>query len=413
MATPEIRTHVVDPVARNLEARASELGQALVERFQRELPELYRDDGAVQSHLASNVAGLRAIAALLLDDLDPSQIELAPETIAHARDGARQGLPASSLLRTYRIGHEALWDIIVRGLSEHARTSAELAAAVTYCAVKLFGYVDAAVLQGEDVYAAERERFARSSAAQRAETIAAILAGRLTDASVAGQRLRHDLDRTHVGVWAWLTRPPERGDLYTLLEAAIAELAGAAGLGAPLAQPQGTHAVAGWISGVGVLDVERLAATRLDPQSFPDVMLAVGEPAAGIDGFRVTHDQASAARRVATLTRRHPGQVTRYARVELQAMVSSELDQVRAFVHRELGPLAATDDTALRLAATLRAYLDEHASRSRAATRLGVHENTIRYRIRQIEEILGRSVEENTLNLRMALAVAPLVPDRV
>jgi DNA-binding PucR family transcriptional regulator len=41
--------------------------------------------------------------------------------------------------------------------------------------------------------------------------------------------------------------------------------------------------------------------------------------------------------------------------------------------------------------------------------RLGIHENTVTYRIRQAEEILGHSIEESTLDLRVALALAPIV----
>lgn len=75
------------------------------------------------------------------------------------------------------------------------------------------------------------------------------------------------------------------------------------------------------------------------------------------------------------------------------------------FVARELGALAADDDVSLRLAATLRTFLDENASRSRAAKRLGIHENTVSYRVRQAEEILGRSVDERALDLRVALSL--------
>lgn len=408
----ETWTHVVIPVADDLEARAGELAGALVERFQGDLPELFRDDGAIESNVVSATASLRAVARLLRDDTDTSQIELPPETVAHAKDSARQGLPVASLLRTYRIGHAALWDLVVAQLAAHARSADDLAAAVSYCSARFFGYIDAAQLLADQVYATERERFARSSAALRAETIAALLEGRLTDAQLAGRRLRHDLDRMHVGVWAWFTRAPERGDPYAVLEQAVAELAHSTGLGPALVQPQGTHAVAGWLSADHPVNAAVFADVRLAADAYRDVMLAVGEPASGVEGFRTTHAQASSARRVATLIGRRPGQVTRFAPFELQAMVSGDLDQVSAFVRRELGPLAADDDTTIRLAATLRAYLDEHASRSRAATRLGVHENTIRYRVKQVEELLGRSVEEDTLNLRVALALAPLLRRR-
>jgi DNA-binding PucR family transcriptional regulator len=85
-----------------------------------------------------------------------------------------------------------------------------------------------------------------------------------------------------------------------------------------------------------------------------------------------------------------------------------DLAQAQAFVHRELGELAADDDTTRRLAATLLIYLDEQSSRARTARRLALHENTVRYRIRQAEQILGRRVQDRTLELRVALALADM-----
>ena len=111
---------------------------------------------------------------------------------------------------------------------------------------------------------------------------------------------------------------------------------------------------------------------------------------------------------MATLGRRRVGRLTRYGRVALSAF-TGDLDQARVFVERELGELAGDDDVSLRLAATLRAYLDEQASRGRTAKRLGIHENTVSYRIRQAEEILGRGIGERTLDLRVALALVDVV----
>ena len=103
------------------------------------------------------------------------------------------------------------------------------------------------------------------------------------------------------------------------------------------------------------------------------------------------------------------GGVTRYLDIAVRALATADVDQARAFVARELGPLASRDETNRRLAATVRTYLDENGSRGRAARRLNVHENTVAYRLRQPEEILGRSVDKRTLELRVALAVADLV----
>ncbi len=81
------------------------------------------------------------------------------------------------------------------------------------------------------------------------------------------------------------------------------------------------------------------------------------------------------------------------------------MEQARAFVERELGGLMDSDDAARRLIATAQVFLEEGASHSRASRRLGIHENTVRYRVKQAEELLGRSVAERTLELRVALAL--------
>ena len=139
--------------------------------------------------------------------------------------------------------------------------------------------------------------------------------------------------------------------------------------------------------------------------------VALGEPASGIDGFRRTHAEAAEARRIATIARRPAGSVTRYGQVTLSALATGDLPRAREFVARELGPLAGDDDVSLRLAGTLRAYLDEQTSRSRTAKRLGIHENTVSYRVRQAEELLGRRIDERSLELHVALALADVVRD--
>ena len=64
------------------------------------------------------------------------------------------------------------------------------------------------------------------------------------------------------------------------------------------------------------------------------------------------------------------------------------------------------DDATLRLRATLRAYLDEGCSFAAAARRLGIHEKTVRYRVRQCEEALARPVGEQSQKLAAALLLA-------
>jgi DNA-binding PucR family transcriptional regulator len=92
--------------------------------------------------------------------------------------------------------------------------------------------------------------------------------------------------------------------------------------------------------------------------------------------------------------------------VDLLSLLSRDVDRARRFLHAELGPLAGDDDSTLRLRATLRAYLDEGRSFVATARRLGIHQNTVKYRVRQCEDALGRPVGERPLRLAAALLLA-------
>jgi DNA-binding PucR family transcriptional regulator len=169
--------------------------------------------------------------------------------------------------------------------------------------------------------------------------------------------------------------------------------------------------VEAWISTKGDVPSKVLDELRIRTATAPGVRVAIGEPACGIAGFRASHVEALQAQRIARMAGRRAGSITRYLDIAVRALATADAEQARAFVVRELGPLASRDETTRRLAATVRTYLDENASRSRAARRLNIHENTVAYRLRQAEEILGRSVDKRTLELRIALALADLVEE--
>ncbi|NMN93779.1 PucR family transcriptional regulator [Nocardiaceae bacterium YC2-7] len=83
------------------------------------------------------------------------------------------------------------------------------------------------------------------------------------------------------------------------------------------------------------------------------------------------------------------------------AMDSDVSDIIRA---RYLDPLSG--DSARELIATLRAYLacDMHVERT--ATRLFVHQNTVRYRIARFEELTGANLRETRVVVEVWWALA-------
>jgi purine catabolism regulator len=86
-------------------------------------------------------------------------------------------------------------------------------------------------------------------------------------------------------------------------------------------------------------------------------------------------------------------------------------DRLVEFAGRHLGALADHDRSRSgNLVATLKAYLEEGEQLS-AARRLGVHPNTLRYRLDRIREISGSELDdpETRLNLAVALRVQGLL----
>jgi DNA-binding PucR family transcriptional regulator len=73
---------------------------------------------------------------------------------------------------------------------------------------------------------------------------------------------------------------------------------------------------------------------------------------------------------------------------------------------RELGPLASTAEPAQRLRETVLAFIASRGSATRAAKELYVHQNTVAYRVKRAEEMLGRKVTERQIELTCALTLA-------
>ncbi len=87
-------------------------------------------------------------------------------------------------------------------------------------------------------------------------------------------------------------------------------------------------------------------------------------------------------------------------------------DAVRAFADGLLRPLREHDATARGdLVASLRAWLSRHGQWDAAAADLGVHRHTLRYRMRRVEEILGRSLDDPDVRMELWLALKTGAPD--
>ena len=137
---------------------------------------------------------------------------------------------------------------------------------------------------------------------------------------------------------------------------------------------------------------------------------AVGCIGSGLDGFRSTHRQAVEAARVAQLSRdTEKDAVVPFDQVNLLALLTTDVSGVREFIRHELGALAEEGLRFRTLRDTVLIYLECRRSLSAAAERLYVARNTVTYRLRRAEELIGHNLDTRDWEVRTALKAAAVL----
>ena len=393
------RGAVCQELAAELLPSTPQLAREMAEHLYAAVPELAAldDDEIVAELAASAEANIRQVLWLLKRGAGVDEVTLPPEAASVMRGNVRRGIPLPSELRGYRLGHAWLWDRWMRALQERIDDPEELIAAQDVSSALIFAYVDRVSGVLVEEYGSERERMMRGATQLRAEAVRAILAGEPVDEETLHGRLGYDVRRRHVAIRVSTSTSEVRG-----LERAAREAAAAVASGEPLIVPSGAASYDVWSGSYEAVDT-----TRLEGYEPPEgIRVAFGRPAAGLEGFRCSHREAIQAARVASLARDLGRQVVGYAQVELVSLLASDLPRAREFVATQLGPLAAAGEPTQRLRETLRAFLAAGGRSMRAAKELYVHQNTVTYRVKRAEELLGRRVTEDPVELTCALMLA-------
>lgn len=95
-----------------------------------------------------------------------------------------------------------------------------------------------------------------------------------------------------------------------------------------------------------------------------------------------------------------------YRDIDVTALLCSDLNAARRFVKDELGALAVDTPHGEQLRSTLRQYLSCERSLATAAARLHVARNTVTYRVKRAQELIGHDVSSRLLHVMAALEVA-------
>lgn len=361
--------------------------------------------------IASDLALRSDLLAMALDSLN-SFLELlaSPESeaahvppagVAFARTLARRGLDVAVLLKVYRLGQSFFWHVTMEESERFIADPVLRNRVLTLMWERLNVWLDFLLGELSSAYDEERRRWLQGASARRSDTVRTIVAGGGVDSDRASRQLGYELRRCHTAMILWADACAPQEEVIGRLERHAQTAAHALGSSRALTVPAGSREIWAWIGTPSPLDAREVAhavAVRGDHR------VAIGRIGRDVSGFRQSHLEALAARRIALADPRRPA-CTIYDDVEIVSLLSHDEQAMRALIAHELGGLAAGEPGLDALRATGLTYLLS-GSATAAARELGIHKNTIRHRLERIEQLLGHPIDDRRLQLHLALMLA-------
>lgn len=309
---------------------------------------------------------------------------------------AQLGVPAEEVERCYRTGVTALWSLWFGIACAHAEaTGTPLADLVEGPTLTILGFVDHILAPVVARHNEIRAQLHTTRAHVRRMSLSQVLDGTVSE---GGKELDASLDYfvadTHL---ALLVTVPDA----VALDETVARLRSAADARASLLFQHGPRTWLVWLGRPVPFTPRHLGNLRQELES-RDLLTTVSDPQSGITGLRFARDQVLGASRVQRALGVAGHRCLFTAEVRLETMMLGDEARARNFVAAELGRLGADDPAAVRLRETLLTWLTT-ASHISAAAILGVHENTVRNRIRQAERLLDTPLRPPRTELQVAL----------
>ncbi|HEY4094925.1 MAG TPA: helix-turn-helix domain-containing protein [Baekduia sp.] len=371
-----------------LAGHADELADTVLERFRAgEGPE-----GAPDAATLRNLRlGARAAVECFLQRISGAQAVAEVDVfVAHGRAQQAAGRTLTELLSFYRLGGLAMWERSTALLPPSAHLPAQEIFAFGSALLELIDELSVAAAEGFSAREAEVQRRAR---ALRERLVSLLLSDPPTThetleaaARAAGWALP---ERVRVAVGALPADPLRSG----------AGAGPARVLAATLSDGRQALVVAD--DGEAETWLQRAAAAL-----GLEAPLAIGPAAEPAGAAR------SAARAIALLDHvragalRTAGDTVRCDDHEIALLLGAAPDLALEVARRRLAPLAALDDGArTRMLETLAAWLADPGRPQAMADRLGLHVQTIRYRLRTLRELLGDALDDPDERFELSLAL--------
>ncbi|MFC9790270.1 PucR family transcriptional regulator [Rhodococcus sp. NPDC127528] len=374
---------VVVGIARGLDRRQGEITRTISALLAHEIDELDEDPQLVELLEASVQGNVSTMIHVLANDIPVDHLQPTTAAVEYALRLAQRDVSSNSLVRAYHMGQDAMMRICFDEVSALDLPSRQSLAVLQHLSDVVYSYIDWITLYVFDAYEQERSRWIGAQANVHSTTIHTVLAGGAVDVAAFESATGYRLEQHHVAVVVWSTGADD-GTGLTVLDRYVRDIArDLATDGSPIVTAVDRRTLWAWLPfgrRQPTIDTAELAHGL---PTGTGTRVALGLPAAGLAGFRRSHEQAVAAYAVASVPNSPARHVVSFGDrgVAVVSLLAENLDSTRAWVWEVLGPLAADTEQAATLRATVSTYFATGESHLHTAQQMNLHRNTVKYRI--------------------------------
>lgn len=379
-------------VATELSEQADEIASTMMGAYEVEIPAYasIRDEALKEDVHAVSSAMVRCWLHVMSTG-EPITTELLTPMTQGARRRAAQGVDLQSMLRAYRVGIRVMWSEITASPVWRGQVLQGVMAQVATWALDFGDRISTAVAAA---YLDETEQLAREREHRRSALLNVILAGPVSEPiddpeelelrhSVAVARVRPDLSLLELEQTGQLLEERVGAILWTVRHRSVVAAV-------PLPADAGRDQL---IRKLGRLAQERQIEA-----------IGLGGRAEGVAETRQSYAEAIAALRVGPLLGTSTSPVHDFQELGPLIALLENPDRARRFAQSALEPLGDLDRRTFVLP-TLEAYLVHQGRMKQAAADLGVHMNTVKYRLKELRPYIDPVIADGSRATTLLLAI--------
>ncbi|MCW2703279.1 MAG: uncharacterized protein JWQ37_1274 [Blastococcus sp.] len=398
---------LVAEAALRLDRRQPQIARNMSDLIAREIRSLDVDRAFIDLLRASVDANTKTITHILINDIPIERLQPTTAAVEYALRLAQRDIPANSLVRAYNVGKDDFIGEIFPDVQALDCSAEDKFAVLQHMSSVVGRYIDWISQYVFEVYEKERERWISTQGNVRASLIHDVLGRRTVTAREFERETGYRLGGHHIGMIVWSTRTDPAPDELRMLAQVVSKMAVAARCsGPPLVTAVDRETAWVWLpfvarpSGLDMQEMQRIVGQARSCRA------SLGLSGAGVDGFRRTHDQAQAARRVVVTS----GETTPVISfgdegVAITSLLANDMESTSSWVAEVLGHLAVDNEQMRSLRETLRVFFLTGESYTDTAAIMKLHRNTVKYRIAKALEQGETVISSKRIDLAVALNV--------